>query len=123
MPLPVIPALFKELADERVRQGVSQREVAELCGVGERTVERWERLENLPLRARASDPGGDLARAVDGYSKATKRSPFDFWTKSAERAQEERKRYEDWLKADPSSPHPSLRARRAVSAIRRRPKS
>jgi hypothetical protein len=118
MPLPVIPALFQHLAQAREEAGATQEAVAQACEVKLRTVERWEALENLPMRANKRDPGGDLARAVDGYSRVTKQSPFDLWTAAIHRAQGERKKYEEWLKA-PTDDHPSRRTRQAVDAIRR----
>lgn len=117
MPLPVIPALFKEMADARRKAGKSRAEIAAACGVGERTVERWENLEHLPLRAKEDDPGGDLARAVDGYAAKTERSPFDLWTATLDRAARERKSYEKSLKAPPRGPSP--KTKRAVDAMRR----
>lgn len=116
MPLPVIPALFKELADERRRKGAPRSAVAEKCGVTEQTVERWELLANLPLRAKTVDPGGDLARAVDGYAEVTNKSPFTLWTAALKRAKRERAAYEETLKSQP--PRPSPRAKRAVGALR-----
>lgn len=118
MPLPVIPALFQQLAQAREEAGATQQQVADACAVKLRTVERWEALENLPLRANKQDPGGDLARAVDGYSRVTKQSPFDLWNAALKKAQRERKKYEDWLKA-PTDTHPSRRTRQAIDALRR----
>lgn len=116
MPLPVIPALFKELAEERRRKKVPRSAVAAKCGVGEQTVERWESLTHLPLRAKESDPGGDLARAVDGYAAVTKKAPFDLWAAALDRAKRERKTYEASLKTPPTAPSP--KSKRAVDALR-----
>jgi len=117
MPLPVIPALFKEMADVRRKTGKPRSAVAENCGVGEQTVERWERLKHLPLRAGEQDPGGDLARAVDGYAKVTGREPFELWTAAIDRAKRERKTYEKTLKA---SRGPSPQTKQAATEIRHR---
>lgn len=117
MPLPVIPSLFKVMADERRKRKVPRSAVATKCGVTEQTVERWEKLTHLPLRAGEADPGGDLARAVDGYSAVTDLSPFDLWTAALERAKRERKAYEASLKAQPP-PGPSPQTKQAVDAPR-----
>jgi transcriptional regulator with XRE-family HTH domain len=125
MPLPVLPSLFHELAKERDAAGISQEEMAERCGVSLRTVERWEALSALPVRANSNDPGGDLARVVDRYSElpGATRSPFELWADALQRSKQERKRYEDWLSAGAADRHPSRapsrRTKRAVDAIRR----
>ncbi len=120
MPLPVIPALFKEMADARRKEGGTRAAVAEKCGVTETTVERWENLKHLPLRTGEQDPGGDLARAVDGYAKVTGRQPFDLWTAALNRAKKEKRAYEASLNGSPAGP--SRRTKRSVDAIRPRPK-
>jgi hypothetical protein len=122
MPLPVIPALFKEMAEQRRKKKVPRSAVAERCRVTEQTVERWESLTHLPLRAKEADPGGDLARAVDGYSEVTDKSPFDLWTAAINRATRERKRYEATLKTQGPSRTPSPRTKQAVGALRRQKK-
>jgi hypothetical protein len=62
MPLPVLPALFKELAIERRKAKRSQQEIADTLGVRVETVERWEKQTSLPLRKSEGAPGADLAR-------------------------------------------------------------
>lgn len=124
MPLPVIPALFRELAAERERLKVSRKKFAERTGHSERTIERWEQLEHLPLKADGDDVGGDLARAVDAYAEISDKSPFQLWSAALKRAERERKSYEAWLgTSKPRPPHPlrepSQRTRRAVDEIRR----
>jgi hypothetical protein len=118
MVLPVIPALFKEMAAQRQKSGRPQGDVAKALKRHPRTIERWENLENLPMRANEDDPGGDLARAVAGYAEVLDTDPISLWTDALQRAKRERKNYEASLKA--VEPGPSLRSRRAAAAPRPR---
>jgi transcriptional regulator with XRE-family HTH domain len=111
MPLPVIPALFRELSEERRRSGLSQEELAERTGYSTRTIERWEQLKNLPMKPgkNPEDPGGGLAKAVDAYAAISPRSPFELWTAAVKRAEDNRTDYEEWLASnDPTKPNPFL---------------
>jgi hypothetical protein len=95
MPLPVIPALFKEMAHQRKTKNKTLGEVATAVKRSKRTIERWEKTRSLPLKQNDEDPGGDVARAVDGYSKVLEdTTPFDLWSAALERAKKERRNYE-----------------------------
>lgn len=135
MPLPVLPALFRELATQRESKKISQREFGERAGFSEEQINRWERLRNLPLKPNKpneptyegdpGDPGGDLARVVDAYAKEVDKDPFELWTAALKRAQRERANYEDWLNGGKKGRHPMVpngpsdQTTQAVDAIRR----
>jgi transcriptional regulator with XRE-family HTH domain len=120
MALPVLPALFKEMAKQRTEKGRTRKEVALACEVDERTVERWENGKNLPVRAKEDDPGGDLARAVEGYALILDVSEADLWAAGIVRAGRERKAYEARTRPKHG---PSQATLRAVAALRRHSKT
>lgn len=116
MALPVLPALFKEMAKQRTDKGRTRKEVALACEVEERTVERWENLKSLPVRAKEDDPGGDLARAVEGYARILGVDEADLWAAAVKRAGAERSAYEARTRPKHG---PSQATLRAVTALHR----
>ena len=105
MPLPVLQALLREMAEAREEEGVSQDRMKREFGADPRKLTGLENIRRLPESSK-TDPGGGLAQVVDTYAAATGRDPLDLWAAALERAQRERARYEAWLKSGCEGPHP-----------------